>query len=103
MRFRSLLLGCLATLRVALAGVTELDAASVSERDVSPVVAEENVYEVLESRSIASEILERIKSAATCAGCNAVFVLLKALAAFGDRVFVSTIQEICKLSNVWGA
>ena len=102
MRLQSLLVGGLVALRTATAGAATVDedASRLSERGASPVVTEDNVYDVLESRSVVSDILNQIKNAATCAGCQGVLTLLKGLALLGDRPFVSTLQEICRVSHV---
>ncbi|CCD52921.1 hypothetical protein BofuT4_P138450.1 [Botrytis cinerea T4] len=58
-----------------------------------------NATELVKDDTI-GDIWEAIESATTCAGCNAILLLLKGVAAFGDTVFVDTLTEICKLAGV---
>ncbi|KAJ3546351.1 hypothetical protein NMY22_g2088 [Coprinellus aureogranulatus] len=50
--------------------------------------------------SLADDIIDAITNAATCAGCHALFVPLKGLAALGDRPFTETFKVVCKALNV---
>ncbi|ATY60770.1 Sphingomyelin phosphodiesterase [Cordyceps militaris] len=50
--------------------------------------------------SKSAEIWDDFKHEATCKGCQSMLALLKALANFGEDVFVTAAQSICKLSKV---
>ncbi|KAI9640694.1 hypothetical protein NHQ30_011003 [Ciborinia camelliae] len=49
--------------------------------------------------SLGSDIWNAIESAATCDACDAILVLLKAVAHLGNDNFVSVLTEICDLSG----
>ncbi|PYI31975.1 acid sphingomyelinase [Aspergillus indologenus CBS 114.80] len=54
----------------------------------------------LDKRSTVSEILTDIEDATTCAACEALLVVLQALAHLGNDDFVDVITEVCILAKV---
>ncbi|KAL6805627.1 Metallo-dependent phosphatase-like protein [Trichoderma sp. SZMC 28012] len=86
-------LSLLALGSVAQAAVS-LENSSLPPRDI------ENIERAIEARSLADDIWNDIKNAATCTACQGILVLLKGIAVFGDGAFVSVATELCKLAKV---
>lgn len=51
-------------------------------------------------RSIVSDILTDIEDLAECSGCEALLVVLKALAHLGNDEFVDVITDVCQALGV---
>ncbi|KAL7945442.1 Metallo-dependent phosphatase-like protein [Trichoderma barbatum] len=83
---------------LALGSVAQA-AVTFEESGLSPRQLE-NIERAIESRSLASDIWDEIKNAATCSACQAILVLLKGIAIFGDGAFVGVATDLCKLANV---
>ncbi|KAL5350564.1 hypothetical protein ACLOAV_004133 [Pseudogymnoascus australis] len=54
----------------------------------------------LVKESVASDILDDIENAVTCAACEAVLLALKGLAHLGNDAFVNVVTDVCKLAKV---
>ncbi|KAJ9142785.1 Sphingomyelin phosphodiesterase [Pleurostoma richardsiae] len=88
---------CLLPLALSFSLATPLINDGVPVEDA--LVVREDTLVDLQSRSLASSIWDAIEGAASCTACESVLLLLKGVAALGDKIFVKTIQDICKLSG----
>lgn len=77
-------------------GAVLLGAAFVSAAFEGLSAVTTNSLQALAKRDLLSDILEDIEDAASCAGCEALLVVLKTLAALGNDDFVAVIVEICQ-------
>jgi hypothetical protein len=62
--------------------------------DLSPVTR--NTLQALAKRDLISDILTAIEDATTCAGCEALLIILKTVAALGNDDFVDVIVSVCQ-------
>ncbi|KAJ3531745.1 hypothetical protein NM208_g8745 [Fusarium decemcellulare] len=90
MRLRAALLPCLGL----LGSVFGSDGPDILPRGVT------DIQKTLQSDSWADRIWEQSRGATSCSGCQSLLLTFKGLAALGDRAFVDTVKDICKLSKV---
>ncbi|KAI8657644.1 Sphingomyelin phosphodiesterase [Fusarium keratoplasticum] len=59
-----------------------------------------DAQKTLNGNDWADRIWEQRRGVSSCSGCQGLLLTFKGLAALGDRAFVDTVKDICKLSKV---